>query len=121
MSNGNRIFRDIAIGNNRQRGPIIHQGNAVAVEDTTARRGSGDRTRLVLLRKFFIMVGRDHLHGPQLGDDGGEYRPDGSSEHLEPAIGRDTRGVALSLGGTGLRAILRIEGKPAVVTSQEKD
>ena len=116
MPNRDRIIRKVAVRRDGKRRTVIDNGHAVTVENAAARCRSGHRTRLILI----VMVRRDHLHAPELGDDSGEHRADSGGEELEAPVGLDALGGTLPLGGARTRAVLGVEGELTRVPLEEQ-
>ena len=97
----------------------MHQRDAVAVQDaaTNGRRGNG--TGLIALGLLVVVVGRDHLHAPQLNGKRGKHRTHARGEDGKAALeGRSGR-IALALGGARGRSVLRVVGKAGVAAAHD--
>lgn len=120
MTNDHRVLGKIAIRHKRKRSAIVHNGLTVAIEDASARSGRGNRARLILLRELVIMVGGDHLHAPQLGDDSGKNRTDTRGEQFEASIRLRAGRTALTLGGARSGTVGGIKGELTGIALEEE-
>ena len=113
------VVGKVAIGDDGERGAVLHQRDAVAVQDaaTNGRRGNG--TGLIALGLLVVVVRRDHLHAPQLNGKRGKHRTHARGEDGKAALeGRSGR-IALALGGTRGRSVLRVVGKAGVAAAHD--
>ena len=112
------VVGKVAVGGDRQARAVRDQRLAVAIEDAPARGGRGDGSGLVLDGELLVVIRGDHLHAPQLGDDGGEDRARSGGKHGETALERRSLGVALPFRGARARAVLGVIGEFAAGAPQ---
>ena len=111
------IIGKVAIGHDSERGTVLHQGHAVAIEDTPTHGRRGDGTGLVALGLLVVVVRRNHLHAPQLNGKCGKHRTYAGGEDGEATLkGRRCR-IALALGGARSGSVLRVIDKTRITAT----
>ena len=117
MTHQHLVAGKVAIGDDSERGTVLYQRDAVAVQDAATHGGRGNGTGLIALCLLVIVVRRDHLHAPQLNGKCGKHRTHARGEDGKAALkGRSGR-IALALGGARGRSVLRVVGKAGVAAA----
>ena len=89
----------------RQRGPVVDEHVAVAVEDLAARRLDLDLADLVVLGLGQIAVARQHLQVPEPQEDDREHRQRDPAEHRD-AERRTATSRASGCGRVGTSSVI---------------
>ena len=115
------IVGQVAIGDDGKRGAVLHERHAVAVQDASAHGRRGDGAGLIALGLLVVIVRRDHLHAPQLNGKRGKHRAHARGEDGETALKGGRGGIALALGGSRGRSMLRVVGKTGITAAHDDE
>ncbi len=118
MTNGQGIVRKAPVGRYGERGAIGHEWRAIPIEDAPTGGGRGHGARLVAHRELLVVVRRDHLHSPELGENRRKDGTHAGGKQGEARFKGNLRSIAFPFGGFGARSVNRIEGEAVRVVTQ---